>query len=240
MASVNPNQVNINTMLRGFLLDVLPEGVEVVLGQVNRVPEPSVSDFVIMWPLRRVRLATNVDTSADVKFIAEINGKILTVTSVDFGTLAVGQFVFGVGIAAGTKITSFLSGVGGIGAYSLNIPNTFALGVLSTGHTQAMQETEVCMQLDVHGPNSSDNVQIITTLFRDDYGVQKFLASGLPITPLYTEDPRQIPFINDQDQVETRWVIEAYMQADQTVIVGQQYADSVVVGLIDVDVVYPP
>jgi hypothetical protein len=53
------------TALRGFLLTVLPSGVEVVLGQDNSVPMPSVSDFVVMTPARREQLsATTHDYAA--------------------------------------------------------------------------------------------------------------------------------------------------------------------------------
>lgn len=48
--------------LRSFLLRILPAGVEVFRGQDNRVPEPIGPDYVVMWPVSRTRMATNVDT----------------------------------------------------------------------------------------------------------------------------------------------------------------------------------
>lgn len=48
------------TALRTFLLSVLPDGVEVFQGQANRVPEPIGPDFIVMTPIGRLRLATNV------------------------------------------------------------------------------------------------------------------------------------------------------------------------------------
>lgn len=48
----------IRTRLRAFLLDIT-SGFEVVLGQVNRVPEPKSSDFIIFTPTNQVRLSTN-------------------------------------------------------------------------------------------------------------------------------------------------------------------------------------
>jgi hypothetical protein len=50
------------TALRGFLLDILPPGVEVFQAQNNRVPEPAGVDFIVMTPKSRVRQATNEDT----------------------------------------------------------------------------------------------------------------------------------------------------------------------------------
>ena len=80
------------------------------------------------------------------------------------------------------------------------------------------------MQLDVHGPNSSDNAQTISTLFRDEYGTAFFSAFGYDVRPLYADDPKQIPFLNSEQQYETRYVIDAVLQANQIIAPPQQYA----------------
>lgn len=51
--------------LRSFLLEIVPAGVEVVRGELNRVAEPRVADFIVVTPLFRERLRTNVDTYTD-------------------------------------------------------------------------------------------------------------------------------------------------------------------------------
>lgn len=55
-----------------------------------------------------------------------ISGKILTVTGVQSGAVALGQTLSGTGITAGTKIVQFLTGAGGnvneVGTYQLNLP----------------------------------------------------------------------------------------------------------------------
>lgn len=53
-------QAQIDTYLRAFLLQILPAGVEVIIGQQNRIPQPSPDNFVITWPVLRKRLATTV------------------------------------------------------------------------------------------------------------------------------------------------------------------------------------
>lgn len=45
-----------------FLTAVLPMGVNIVQGQINRVPQPKDLNSVVMTPLYRQRLSTNVDT----------------------------------------------------------------------------------------------------------------------------------------------------------------------------------
>jgi hypothetical protein len=39
--------------------------IPIIRGQVNRVPEPQTPDYVVMWPLMRTRIATNIDTYTD-------------------------------------------------------------------------------------------------------------------------------------------------------------------------------
>jgi len=61
-------------------------------------------------------------------FTGSISGFTLTVTGLTSGALALGQTLVGSGIAAGTKITGFLTGAGGMlnatGTYTVNISQT--------------------------------------------------------------------------------------------------------------------
>ena len=241
MLRVTPNQGQIQIVLRSFLLSILPPGVEVVRGQESRVPEPKVGNFVVMTAIARERIETNVDTYADVRFLGSISGTTLSVNSVSFGTVGTagdGTLLFGTGVMVGTNITGQLTGtIGGVGTYSVSPSQNVALGVMAAGVENILQPTNITFQLDVHGPNSADNAQIISTLFRDDYAVEAFY--GYDMAPLYADDPRQVPFQNAEQQWEYRWVVEAHVQANQVVTVPQQFADEVDVGLVDVEVVYP-
>src|SRR6185312_12350687 len=99
-----PSQSDLTTALRAFLLAELPVGTEVVLGQINRVPEPASSRFVVMTPIRFDRLDTNLDESLDLKMTGSIAGTTLTVTAVSPlspGAIVVGSEIFGAGVAAG-------------------------------------------------------------------------------------------------------------------------------------------
>ena len=59
-----------------------------------------------------------------------ISGKILTVSGITSGAVALGQILKGAGIASGTKIVQFLTGAGGnvneVGTYQLNVSATTA------------------------------------------------------------------------------------------------------------------
>lgn len=51
---------------------------------------------------------------------ATVNKRVLTVTAVTSGTLAIGQAIYGTGILAGTRITRRLTGRGGAGTYRIS------------------------------------------------------------------------------------------------------------------------
>ena len=59
-------------------------------------------------------------------FTGSISGTTLTVSSVTSGTIAVGQALFGIGIAQETVITALGTGTGGVGTYTINISHTIA------------------------------------------------------------------------------------------------------------------
>lgn len=93
------------------------------------------------------------------------------------------------------------------------------------------------VQVDVHGPNGADNAQVIMSLWRDPYGCE-FMD---PIAaPLYGEDFPQLPFANENDQLENRWVLRLHMQANISVSTPQEFADTLAITLVEVDTTYPP
>ena len=216
--------------LRQFLLAVLPAGVDVIQAQDNRVPEPVNTVFVVMMPLRRMRLATNQDEYIDCRFTGSISGTTLTVTDVSFGTV----------------ITNEGSGGGGIGTYTVSTAQNVSSRTLATGYASLMQETEVVVQLDIHAPNispvgkpsSQELVAVITTSLRDSYATEWFAANYPGVSPLYADDGKQIPFVNENDQYEDRWIVEVNLQINPTINLPLQFADEINVVPIPVDL-YP-
>jgi hypothetical protein len=102
------------------------------------------------------------------------------------------------------------------------------------------QSGQVTFQIDVHGPSSADNAQAITTLFRDDFGYQNFTSSNPAITPLHADNPRQMPYINAEDQYEDRWIIDGVIQADQTLSIPAQFANQVTINSVVNTSTLPP
>lgn len=221
----------------------LPDGVEVVRAQVNRVPEPRSADWVLVTPTRRTRLGTNVDATRDVIAFGHIAGATFTAVAVTRGRLVVGALLTGVGVAPRTRIVGLGTGTGGAGSYSIAPVQTVGPPdqTIYAGGYDATQETQLSVQLDVHGPNGADNTQLIATLWRDERGVSDLTtaAAGVPLVPLYASEPRQLGFVNDQMQWETRWIVDLEMQANVTASLDQQFADKVKTGLVPVDVFFP-
>ena len=109
----------------------------------------------------------------------------------------------------------------------------FSTGGAST--KALLQPTGVDIQLDVHGPNSSDNAQLITTLLKDQYATDQFALTGFDVAPLYTSEPRQIPFSDGEQQIEERWVIDVTIQSNPVVTISQQFASSISIVLEPVE-----
>jgi len=238
--TVAPAQSRVQVALRSFLLSILPDGTEVIEGQDNRVPEPETNDFVIITAIRRERIETNIDTYADARFVGSIVGDTMTVDEVDFGAIVIGRYVFGTGVAPGTQVIALGNGSGGPGTYIVSPSQDLSQRVMADGVQNILQPTKLVFQLDIHGPASADNAQTISTLFRDAYAVSAFAALDDLVVPLHADDPRQMAFINGENQYEDRWIVEACLQVDAAVGVPQQFADTAVVGVINVDASYPP
>jgi hypothetical protein len=237
-------------ILGNFLKEILDPTVEIVRGQENRVPEPTASDFVVMWPLTQMRLATNEESENDIAFTGSINGTTLTVTAMIQGTIANGNTLYGAGIPDSPPVTiiSQLSGTpGGVGTYQISTSLTVTSETIQVGYKSSQQSTQRTFQFDVHGPNSSNNAQIITTLWRDEYAVTQFktlIAALSPpgqfeMAPLFANDPRQIPFLNAEQQYENKWAVEAVFQINPIVQTQMQFAGSVSVTPVSVSANYP-
>jgi hypothetical protein len=231
--TLSPAQSDAQTALKAFLADLFPTG-EMIAAQANRVPEPHTANFVLMSLIRFERQATNVDGNSDVRLQGSIAATTLTVTAVTLGTIVPGMPLFGPGVAYGTLIVAQLSGnPGSTGTYSVSVSQTVGAEVLSGGTKIVTTSYTATIQCDFHSADytAGNWAQIFSGLFRDEYATTFFagLSTGATITPLYSDDAEQRPFINENQQYEWRWVVDAKLQIDQTVTVPQTYDDAVTV-----------
>ena len=63
----------------------------------------------------------NKNHDDDVSFTGSISGTTLTVTAITSGHLRIGHELSGEGAAAGTRITAFGTGTGGVGTYTIGV-----------------------------------------------------------------------------------------------------------------------
>lgn len=83
------------------------------------------------------------NAAAPTAVTGSISGTTLTVSAVTTGTLAVGQTIAGTGVTAGTSITAFGTGTGGVGTYTVSASQTVAsttISVLSTAVTSLVED----------------------------------------------------------------------------------------------------
>jgi hypothetical protein len=242
---ISPVQVDAQQAMLAFLQSILP-GADVIAAQANRAAEPATGSFVVMTPVSLERLSTNFEQSGDVRAVGSISGTTFTVTAVTIGSIALGNPLDGTGVTPGTYVAGQISGApGGAGQYTLNNsmtvagPQAFSVGTWIMHAAYRMR-----LQLDFHSDDYTGFAWAQTTgiVLRSDNGVRFFADLPSPqnnVRPLHADEPAQRPFINDQQQYEWRWVLDAHLQINQTVLVPQDYADKVHVGLIPVDAFFP-
>jgi hypothetical protein len=232
-------EAQVLTALGNLLTVLLPQLTpsNIIIGQVNRVASPE-GDYVVMWPLNRPRLGTNFEEPEDCKFTASIAADQMTVTGLFSGEIEAGNQVFGLGIANNTVVQSQSGGTpGGIGIYLVTPAQTVTSETMSAGTLSIATSTEFIAQLDVHGPNSGDNAQVISNAIRSEFAVNQMAGTG--VTPLFSDDPRQAVFETAAKQFDERWTVDVHLQITPSISTPQEFYDAVDLTLVDVDVVYP-
>jgi hypothetical protein len=72
-------------------------------------------------------------------FTGSIAADVLTVTAVSEGNVALGQFITGSGITAGTRITGFLTGAGSTGTYRVSVFQTAASTAITSYYQRPLR-----------------------------------------------------------------------------------------------------
>jgi len=78
------------------------------------------------------RYTWRISNPASAVFTGSISGTTLTVTLLKSGSLAVGQSLFGIGLASETVIIALGTGTGGLGTYTINLSQTIASEQMNT------------------------------------------------------------------------------------------------------------
>jgi len=72
-------------------------------------------------------------------FTGAISGTTLTVSSIPSGNIALGQFLTGTGVTAGTQVVKFLTGAGATGTYQVNISQTASSTTITTYYQRPLR-----------------------------------------------------------------------------------------------------
>lgn len=210
-------------------------------GTNTNVPEPADGDFVVMTSMGQERLEFNETTFQDVILTASISGTTMVVTAVPRGRVQIGSLLRDnpAELAPSTVVIRQLSGTPGrIGTYEVSVSQAVLSETMYSGVRSDLVSSKWTVQLDVHGPNSAQNVRTIDTLFFSEYAVDFFADTGLPLAPLYCGEPHQSPFMNAEQQPEYRWVMDAVFETGAVVSTPQQFADEVHVDIVEAAVIY--
>jgi hypothetical protein len=99
-----------------------------------------------------------------------VSGTVMTVTAVTSGTLYVGQYVTGAGITAGTRISAFSSGSGGIGTYIVDLSSTATGSITITSQfIPAGTNFEIVL--------SSTDLQNLVSLYQHEVGTDAIVSN---------------------------------------------------------------
>lgn len=94
--------------------------------------------------------------------------------------------------------------------------------VIEVGSKNIKQASQLAIQLDCYGPDADEWAQMLSTILRDEYS-RAMMSSA---QPLYTDDPKLIPFADPGEQrYVQRWVLTAYLQYNPVVALPQQFFD---------------
>lgn len=94
----------------------------------------------------------------------------------------------------------------------------------STANTfTANQGDSIKVQMDFYGPASGEWAKAVVMMFRTQYATAHFPEG---IKPLYCGDAIQSPLITGEQQYEQRWMVDATLQYNASVVVPQDFFDT--------------
>jgi hypothetical protein len=99
--------------------------------------------------------------------------------------------------------------------------------------------TQWAAQVDCYGAKAQDRALMLSIALRSPYGCEVFAEGGIA-QPLFTGEPKQLPFITGEDQYMERWAFDAVLQFNPSVVLPQQFAEALHINLVEVDTKFPP
>ena len=89
------------------------------------------------------------------------------------------------------------------------------------------------VQLDLHGPQSADQAQLVAATFLTPATFAAFKGSA--VAPLDLLSVRSEPFLDGEKQQEQCWILDLALQINQTLTTGQDFAAALAVTLVPIE-----
>ncbi|MDR1312000.1 MAG: hypothetical protein LBK01_09075 [Burkholderiaceae bacterium] len=99
-----------------------------------------------------------------------------------------------------------------------------------TGQVLMKESVQITIQIDCFGEQSAEWAQILSTALRDEMACD---ALQPLMQPLYADEPRNTPIVNESQQYEQRWIVEAHFQINPVVGLEQEFFGTVGVEVTD-------
>ena len=118
--------------ISGFLrFFTRPTGSGAALAERLRITAAGNVGIGTTAPSAQLHVAGTLNNIA--QFTATITGTTMDVTAVAFGTIAVGNAIYGEGVAPITKVTALGTGSGGVGTYTVSVSHNTVTGTMYAG-----------------------------------------------------------------------------------------------------------
>lgn len=107
-----------------------------------------------------------------------------------------------------------------------NTRNSTNMNTFQSGNsTNAIKWSNILdVQLDFYGQDSMEQAQVVKGLFRDDYGVNFFEASGL--VPLYADEPVMSASEDEKGNFMVRQTMALHFNIHPSVIIPQDFFEN--------------
>jgi len=102
-----------------------------------------------------------------------------------------------------------------------------------------LRPVQFTVQIDCYGDLSMSRATVISALLRDSTATDFFDKSGYDMQTLYAGDPIQLPLITGEKQYLERWTFDANLQLNTVINLTTQTANTLTVGLINVEATFP-
>lgn len=106
--------------------------------------------------------------------------------------------------------------------FDRNFDETSTFYSSENSEAHARNSVEVRLQLSFYGEQAEKRSRIVYNLWKSYYSTDRLSICQ----PLYVQSRNRMPYINDSNMFEDRWILDLALQYNPTVTYSQDFADS--------------